>query len=314
MKRLAIKEYGPAKAVFEAIEAQPRAVGPAHIRVSLEAFALNPYDVSVRSGRMKEVQSVKFPYVLGHDGTGIVTEVGAEVTELKVGDAVIVYPISGTYGEEVVLPAKKAVKRPSNMSIAEAAALPTMGITAYNILHQLLKIKKGLVVMVQGASGGVGSLLIQLLKANGNHVLASASAKNEDFVKGLGADEFVAYDQADAGAVFANRATIVIDATKGSLSAASGMQILKENGTYIALNNLPKEAERTKSGTYIAFQPKREYPDKEALEALVSLYERDQLSIHVAEVWPFTLANVIKGHELLEGHPPAGKIVIQIKE
>lgn len=311
MKRFAINDYGKASEVFEVIDAQPRDVSEEHIRVNIEAFGINPYDIGVRSGGMKQIRSVNFPYVLGHDGTGIVTETGRQVTDFQVGDAVIIYPISGTYGEEVVLPAKKAVKRPESMSISEAAGLPTVGITAYNILHQLLKVAKESVVMIQGASGGVGSMLVQLLKANGNYVLASASSKNEELVKHLGADEFVAYDIEDAGVVFSNRADIVIDATKGSRSAKSGMAILKENGTYVALNSIPEEKERTKEGTYIFFQTKKEYLDKEAFEALTTLYKNNQLEINIAEVLPFTLASVIKAHEEIEGHPSAGKIVIQ---
>ncbi|MGM0125433.1 hypothetical protein IGI37_002832 [Enterococcus sp. AZ194] len=311
MKRFAMKDYGKAEDVFTLIDAQPREVKSEHIRVAIEAFGINPYDSQVRSGLMREVQPVKFPYVLGHDGTGVVTEVGDEVTEFKVGDAVIIYPISGTYGEEVVLPAKKAIKRPENMSIAEAAAIPTVGIAAYNILYQELKIKKEAVVMIQGASGGVGSVLVQLLKANGNQVLASASSRNAEFVKSLGVDAFVAYDKEDAGKVFSNRADIVIDATKGSRTAKNGMEIMKEMGTYVALNSLPEEDKRTKQGTYIYFQPKKEYADREAFKGLLSAYETGQLNIKVAEVLPFTLASVVRAHQEIEGHPTAGKLIIQ---
>jgi NADPH:quinone reductase-like Zn-dependent oxidoreductase len=312
MKRFAMKEYGPAETVFEEIDAQPRELADSRIRVEIKAFSVNPYDVSLRSGAMKEMRTLKFPYVLGNDGAGVVTEVAPDVKDFKVGDRVVVHAVGGTYGEEVVLPAKKAAIIPEKMSWTEAAAMVTTGITAYNLLNHLVTLKPSDVVMVQGASGGVGSMLVQLLKEKNIKVLASASKKNEEKVKELGVDGFVAYDEEDPGEIFEDKATIVIDATKGSRKGKEGVQIMEENGKYIALNDLPDEGLRQeKSGYYASFTPKKEYEDKEAFEGLIHSFEKGKLKIAIAEVLPFKLESVVEAHKQLEGHPSAGKIVIE---
>lgn len=125
MKRFAMKDYGKAKEVLIEIEAQSRPMDETHVRVELAAFAINPYDVALRQGAMRDFRTLKFPYVLGNDGAGIVTEVGGEVSHIKVGDEVIVHAVGGTYGEEVVVPGGKVVKKPNSMSWEVAAGAVT---------------------------------------------------------------------------------------------------------------------------------------------------------------------------------------------
>lgn len=307
MKRFALKDYGPAKEVLIEIDSEPRLVDETHVRVELVAFAINPYDVALRQGAMRDVRTLKFPYVLGNDGAGIVTEVGKKVTHVKSGDEVIVHAIGGTYGEEIVVPGKKIVKKPAMMSWEVAAGMVTPWLAAYHLVTHLLGESIGETVMVQGASGAVGSLLVQFLKEQGKTVLASAAKRNESWVSQLGVDQFVAYDEADAGKIFADQADTVIDATKGGRAGEAGMQIMKTGGNFVALNELPKEQKKT--GNYFSFGPAKEYSDFEALTALTKL--ADKLQLKIAEVLPFTLASVIEAHEKLEGHPAAGKIIIK---
>lgn len=311
MKRFAMKEYGPADQVLIEIAADPRKMSEKHIRVALKAFGINPYDISLRQGKMQSFRKVNFPYVLGNDGAGIVTEVGSEVTNVKVGDEVLLHAVGGTYGEEIVLPAHKAVIKPEEMTWETAAAIPTTGITAYHLLFSLIQLKPSQTVMIQGASGGVGSILLQLAKQKGNRVLATASSKNQALVERLGADAFGAYDHEDVGELFREQADVVIDATKSSRSFTTGEKILKKGGTYVVLNDLPAENERTKEGNYLHYGPKKEYSDEIALAALTKAYENDHLSIKIAEVLPFELGVVITAHQQIEGHPPAGKIIIK---
>ena len=310
MKRFAIKDYGTAKDVLIEIEAEPRPVDDTHVRVTLAGFAINPYDVSLRQGAMRDFRTLKFPYVLGNDGAGVVTEVGSDVTHVKVGDEVIVHAVGGTYGEEVVVPGKKLVKKPKSMSWEVAAGAVTPWLTTYNLVTHLVGDKIGETVMIQGASGAVGSLLVQFLKVQGKTVLASASKRNEALVRQIGADQFAAYDEEDTGAIFADQADTVIDATKGGRAGEAGMQIMKTGGNFVALNDLPSEQKKT--GNYLSFGPSKDYSDVEALTALTDLADKIQLT--VAEVLPFTLESVVAGHETLEGHPLAGKIIIKKAE
>lgn len=312
MKRFAMKEYGPAREVLQEIDAQPREVDDTHVRVKIVAFGVNPYDVSLRQGKMSSFRTLKFPYVLGNDGAGIVTEVGAQVDHLAVGDRVIVHAVGGTYGEEIVVPGKKVAKKTPAISWAEAAGAVTPWLTAYNLVTHLLGDEIGDTVLVQGASGAVGSLLVRLLKYQGKMVFATASKKNEEMVSKFGVDEFAAYDQEDVGERFKEQADTVIDATKGSLTAQSGIKAMKPGGNYVVLNELPQD--QSKPGNYLHFAPSKDYPDLEALEAFNQLYEEADLYITIAQRYPFTLESVIAAHEALEGHPVAGKFVVEREE
>lgn len=311
MKRFAIKEYGAAAEVFTEITAEPREMSPKHVRVELKAFGINPYDVSLRQGKMQEIRPVKFPYVLGNDGAGTITAVGDEVEDIRLGDDVIVHAVGGTYGEEIVVPGKKIVVKPDNMPWDQAAGIPTIGITAYHVLFSLLKIQSEQTIMILGASGGVGSVLLQLAKQNGNTVFASASSRNEAWVRSLGADDFIAYDKEINEYSFNGAADIVIDASKGSSAYKFGYQAVKPDGAYVVLNDLPPEEYRKAGVEYFHYGPKKEYQDAEAFDRLVKAYKADALNIQIADVFPFNLSSVIKAHELLEGHPPAGKIILK---
>ncbi|MBO1305875.1 NADP-dependent oxidoreductase [Enterococcus sp. 669A] len=312
MKRFAMKEYGSAKEVLTEIEAAPREMDETHVRVKTMAFGVNPYDVSLRQGQMSSFRTLKFPYVLGNDGAGIVTEVGSQVDHVAVGDQVILHAVGGTYGEEIVVPGSKVAKKIPAISWAEAAGGVTPWLTAYNIVTHTLADKIGETILVQGASGAVGSLLVRLLKYRGKTVYATASKKNEELVRSLGVDEFAAYDQDDVGERFKEQIDTVIDATKGSRTAESGLMAMKAGGNYVVLNDLPED--QSKPGNYQHYAPSKEYSDLEALNAFNQLYQEADLHVTIAQKYPFTLESVIEAHEALEGHPPAGKFIVEREE
>ncbi len=164
----------------------------------------------------------------------------------------------------------KRLKSQKKMSWSEAAAIVTPGVTAYNLINHLLDLQPTDTVMIEGASGAVGTSLIQLLHIRGIRTLASASKKNEEKIRQLGVSDFSAYDQEDPGIKFQNQADTVIDATKGSVKGESGIQIMKEGGRYIALNDLPSlELHQKKTGFYEPFIPRKEYQDQEAFYSLI---------------------------------------------
>ncbi|MGX7352253.1 NADP-dependent oxidoreductase [Enterococcus canis] len=308
MKAFAIKEYG-APDVFETIEIAGAPLKDKQVRVAVKAFAINPYDTALRRGEMDGTRPIEFPYVMGSDASGVVIEVGSAVTDFKVGDEVIVHAPKGAYGEEVVVFQSKVVLKPAEVSFAEGAGLPTIGITAYNLLHHLLPVEAGTLV-VQGASGGVGSSLVQLAQ-NDFRVLAIASSRNKDYVESLGNVEFLAYDQTEPAKVWADQGDVVIDATKGSRGIENGLAILKAGGVYVALNDLPSAAQQAaKPATYLHMGPSKEYKDREAFDYLLAQMTAGRFQVKIDRVLPFTTESVIEAHRLLEGHPPAGKLII----
>lgn len=307
----AIRDYG-SPTVFEELLIVSPPLKEHQVRIRVEAFGINPYDVALRQGAMQAFRTLKFPYVLGGDVSGEIIEIGSAVTDFTVGDRVIAHALHGAYSEELVVSDKRIILKPEQMSAEIAAGLPTVGITAYNLLFHLLDLKAGDTLMIEGASGGVGASLVQLAKRHGYRVLASASSKNQEYVESLGVDDFAAYDQSDVGELFREQADVVIDATKGGRGITAGLKIVKPAGTFVALNDLPDEKIQASKPQvkYLQMGPSKDYSDQEALLELATAFEASEYQLLLSEVFPFELDSVIAAHERLEGHPPAGKLVV----
>ena len=191
----------------------------------------------------------------------------------------------------------------------------TPGITAYNLINHLTEIQPTDTVMILGASGAVGSSLIQLLHEKGIRILTSASSKSEEKVKKLGASAFAAYDKTNPGLQFADQADLVIDATKGSIKGETGIQIMKPGGRYVALNDLPDlDLRQKKEGFYESFVPRKEYLDAEAFAGIIKAYQKGAFHVFISMNLSASLKHVIQAHQLVEGHPPAGKIILSFEK
>src|ERR1700742_2944968 len=142
-------------------------------------------------------QLSKFPYILGRDFSGVVSAVGAGVSDLKVGDEVFAVCDAGqegAYAEKIAIKASIVAKKTDRLSHVDAAALALAGLTAIVSVEDTLKLKKGETILIQGGAGGVATFAIQLAKHLGAHVITTASAANHDYVRSLGADEIIDYN------------------------------------------------------------------------------------------------------------------------
>jgi hypothetical protein len=170
--------------------------GPGQIRIKVRACAVNPLDVRMRSGQVREFYPPWFPDVLGFSIAGVVDAVGRDVTTPAVGEAVygVNHPIRRhCYSEYVVAPANSFCRKPGSMDFPAAATAPSLVTTAYGALFVRTNLEAGQTILIHGGSGGVGSYAVQLAKQAGAHVIATASAKNVDGVRRLGADVVVDY-------------------------------------------------------------------------------------------------------------------------
>jgi len=161
--------------------------------VRMKATAINPADIALQAGSGESLMETWFPVVPGWDIAGIVERVGAGVVEFHPGDEVIAYMHqeilhSGTYAELVSVPVERLWRKPKNVSWGEAAGLPLAGLTAYRAVSDALRVSGSDIVLVLGASGGVGSLATQLAVMSGATVIGSASALNQTYVKSIGAE------------------------------------------------------------------------------------------------------------------------------
>nr|WP_239584665.1 zinc-binding dehydrogenase [Kurthia huakuii] len=191
------------------------------------------------------------------------------------------------------------------MSNEQAASFSHTAVTAYWALHGFAKAQRGETVAILGASGSVGSFAIQLAKANGLHVIAVASAKNEAYVRDLGADDFVDYRKIDA--TFDLTADIVLDASLLGKGGAAGVRYAKDGARFIGLTGLP---EQTRPLQWIDGQRTKDMTDKEAMTAL----EHIPLRLRTPVILPFTAAGAREAHDMLMAGTHDGKVLLRVRE
>ncbi|KAF2394284.1 NADP-dependent oxidoreductase [Pseudomonas frederiksbergensis] len=199
MKAASISLFGgPEVVTFH--NAGPRQAGADEAVVRVEAASVNPLDLKIIAGYMQPVFPVELPYIPGTDFSGVVSSVGDQVTHLKPGDRVFGRSspsAGGAFAWQLIVAAADLCVIPSTMSFEQAAALPTAFGTARQALFEVGQLKRGERVLIHAGAGGVGSMAVQLAHMAGAHVIATASARNIELVKSLGADEVIDYRSQD---------------------------------------------------------------------------------------------------------------------
>lgn len=200
MKAVIAEGYGGPE-VLRIEEIDVPQVGPNGVLVRIHATSVNPIDWKLRNGMLKAIRNFRFPVIWGTDFSGVVTEVGRAVTLFKPGDEVygckdgiVGKTYRGTYVEFAVVPEKSVAHKPANLSHEEAASLPVAALTAWQALVTQGRLKPGDRVLIHAGAGGVGTIAIQLAKTFGTFVAATASARNQQFLRELGADLPIDYE------------------------------------------------------------------------------------------------------------------------
>src|SRR5215472_1949818 len=191
MKAIRIHEYGDVGTLK--LEEVPRlSIADDQILVRIRDAGVNPIDWKIRQGYMKQVMPATFPLTMGQDFAGEVAELGKKVDEFAVGDRVFGFA-EGTYAEYASAPVSTVAAIPDSIDFATAAALPTAGSTALQIIRDAVRAKPGMTILIQGAAGGVGSYASQMARNLGARVLGTASGEDKEYLKSLGIDEIVDY-------------------------------------------------------------------------------------------------------------------------
>lgn len=315
MKAITISSFGEASVLKEHEISMPRPKGK-ELLVRVHATSVNPVDCKIRNGLIKT--GADFPQILGFDVSGVVEEIGKNVTDFKVGDEVYYLPRiigwQGAYAEYHLVEEEIVAKKPINLSHTEAAAIPLVGCTAWDALIERAKIKIGETVLIHAGAGGVGSIAIQLAKISGAHVFATCSSKNADFVKSLGADFVIDYKKNDFVEVIQKQTEgkgidVVFDTVGGEVFERS-LNVIRPFGrlTSIVRGNYNLEPAFYKNiNIYSIFVQSARYK----LDVLRDLSERKLLKPVIDSVM---LLNEVKtAHEKLENGGIRGKIVLKIK-
>lgn len=305
MKAVRIERYGNDE-VMKLVEVERPQAGQGQVLVKVKAAAVNPVDWKIREG-LGEMFGMTLPMTLGCEVAGTVEAIGAGVNELARGDEVYGYlgAHSGGYAEYVAAPATEFVRRPKNIDAETAVSVPVGALTAWQGIFEHGKLTSGQRVFITGASGAVGSMAVQLAKWKGAHVVGSGSGRNEEFVRGLGADEFIDYKKARFEDEV-KEMDVVFD-TVGGETQERAFQALKKGGIMVSVAN-PPAAERMKqfgvTGAMVQMQSK-----PEQLAEIDRLVESGKLKVRVAKVMP--MAEVKQAHQLSkEGHAE-GKIILR---
>ncbi len=307
MKAMVLMGHGGPEMLKYGEAPDPKA-GPGEVVVDIHAASINGADPKVRrgSGRYKLTQ---FPYILGRDFSGVVSEVGAGVTDLKVGDAVfgvLDQGIEGTYAEKVAIKADLLAKKPDSLSHAEAAALGLISITALTGIEDVAQVKPGQTVLVQGGAGGVAGFAVQLAKHLGAKVISTASANNLAYVKSLGADQVIDYNKEDFTTI-GPICDVVYDTVGGTDVRTRSYKVLKPGGKLVWIAPAPDAPVRSDVAT---LKPDV-IRDRAHLERMLELLAAG--AVKPPAIHRYKLTDAVKAHEVSEGRHLQGKLVLEIR-
>jgi len=310
MKAIVIHEYGgPEVLKYEDVpRPEPKAD---QILIRVIAAGVNPVDGMIRSGMFAKDGNGAFPMVLGGDIAGVVERVGNKITKFKAGDPVFAYvslDSGGGYAQYAVVPEGDAAPKPKSLTYVEAGAVPIVALTAWQALIDTAKLNAGQTVLIHGGSGGVGSFAIQIAKARGAKVIATASTANQDLLKQLGTDVAVDYTKQKFEDV-AKDVDVVLDSVgKDTLTRSYG--VVKKGGIIVSLVARPNQSDLEKHGIRgVALSVE---PNSGELAQIGKLIDEKKIRVIVSQTFPLSEAK--KAQEQVASGHTRGKIVLKLAE
>ncbi len=327
MKAYILDAYGKGNALRLGDVPEP-AAGPDDVLIEIHATGLNLLDSKIRDGEFKPILPYKPPFVLGHDVAGLVTGVGANVKRFTVGDAVYARPRDGrigTFAEYIAVDQADVALKPANLSMEEAASIPLVGLTAWQVLVEDAKVRHGQKVLIHAGSGGVGTFAIQLARHLGADVATTAGTANLDLVRDLGASTVIDYRTQDFSTALTG-----YDLAVNSLD---GKTLIKSLKVLISISGPPDPAFARKQGlnwilrqvtrllsTGIRRKAKRRgirysflfmHASGEQLTEITRLIESGVIRPVVDRIFPFDKLN--EAFAYIETGHAKGKVVVSVR-
>ncbi|MDQ7810968.1 NADP-dependent oxidoreductase [Amycolatopsis sp. A133] len=309
MKAVRFREYGdPGVLRYEDVE-QP-APGAGQVRVRVAGTSFNPVDGNIRGGFMRGPIPVELPHTPGLDVAGTVDALGEGVTGLAIGEEVVGFlPMDkpGAAAEYVLVPAEVLTRAPKSVPLADAAALPLVGLTAYQALFDHGKLTAGQRVLINGAGGAVGGYAVQLAKGAGAYVIATAGPRSGDAVTSAGADEVVDHTATSVPAAVTEPVDVVLNLAPVAPAELAALVTLVRPGGVVVNTTVwmpaPSDEERGVRGIDLFVRS-----DADQLARLVELVDRGELRVDIAERVP--LAELTALHTRAAEGGVHGKVVV----
>jgi NADPH:quinone reductase-like Zn-dependent oxidoreductase len=304
MKAIRIHQYGDASALK--LEEIPRlSIADDQILIRIRDAGVNPIDWKIRQGYMKTVRPATFPMTIGQDFAGEVVEAGRAVTHFGIGDRVFGFA-EGTYAEYAAAPASTVARIPNSMDFATAAALPTAGSTALQIVRDVVAAYPGMSILIHGAAGGVGSHASQIARNLGARVIGTGTGADIGYLKSLGIDEVVDYKRER----FEDKATgvdAVVDLVGGETLSRS-YAVVKRGGVLATTVQPIDESAAQRSGIRaVQVIMKRNAAD---LAELAGLVEKRAIKPRLDEMMDLSQAR--EAQELSETGQTQGKVILKV--
>ncbi|WP_409347143.1 NADP-dependent oxidoreductase [Paenibacillus sp. MBLB4367] len=330
MQAMVIEKYG--KYPLKLADIPIPEVGDHDVLAEIHAASINPLDLLVRDGKLRVLLNYDMPHVLGYDFSGIVIQVGRKVTKFNVGDEIFGRPSKGgAFAEYISVHENDIALKPKNLSFAEAASIPLVGLTSYQVLHERMRLSAGQKVLIQAGSGGVGTFAIQLAKVMGGYVATTTSDAGAQLVESLGADQIINYKTEQFDELLQNYDG-VFD-TLGGETLEKAFKIVKPGGHIVSVSGPPNarfgEAERLgfiKTNIFRLIARKitkleKKYnvkynflfmkPSGRQLKILSKWIESEKIKPVIDRIFPFEDAQ--KAMEYSESGRAKGKLILKIK-
>ena len=308
MKAVRIHQYGGPE-VLKYEDAPRPQPGPGEVLIRVHATSVNPVDWKVREGHLREMMKYTLPLIPGWDVSGVVESIGAGVMRLKTGDEVYGRPDisrNGAYAEYIAVRESEVALKPKSLDHAHAAAIPLAALTAWQALFYAAKLAAGQTVLIHGAAGGVGTFAVQFAKLKGARVIATASKKNHDFLRSLGAAEVIDYNTTKFEDVVHN-VDAVLDTITGETMERS-WQVLKKGGILVSILQPPSAEKAAAHGVRCAHVFVQ--PSVAQLDEIAGLVDSGKIKPIIERVYPLSEARAAQDSN--QGGHTRGKVVLKV--
>jgi NADPH:quinone reductase-like Zn-dependent oxidoreductase len=309
MKAIRFHQYGDTDVLrYEDVAVPDPGAGQVRVRVAGTTF--NGVDANIRAGNMQGPMPLTLPHVPGLDLAGTVDALGTEVDGLAVGDRVVgflPFVVDGASADYVLAPAESLAAAPTSIPLADAAALPLVGLTAWQALFEHADLTSGQRILINGASGAVGGYAVQLARAVGARVIATGAASNEQHLLELGADEVIDHTTTDASSAVTEPLDVLLNLAPITPEQFSALAALVGDGGVVVNTTVwmpaPSDEARGVRGIDLYVRS-----DAQQLSELVSRVDREELVVDVAE--RVALSDLASVHARAAAGTLTGKVVI----
>jgi NADPH:quinone reductase-like Zn-dependent oxidoreductase len=275
------------------------------VLIQVRAASVNPVDWAVVQGYMKSFYSL--PVTPGSDAAGDVVAVGSGVTHVSVGDAVYASTGGGSFAQFATVAGKDVARKPASLDYVAAAAVPIVAQTAWQALFAVGQLEAGQKVLIHAAAGGVGHIAVQLAKWRGAYVIGTASAENESFIRGLGADEFINYHTTRFEDVVQDADVVLVSVSGDTLDRS--YSAVKRGGIVVTITGQPSEEKAKARGARTA-RAMRRNSNRAELDEITRLIDAGAVKPTVSAV--YSLERIREALDAIATHHTRGKIVVTI--